>query len=288
MKAKLVKETLYEYGGAGFAYGGGSSIFPSNRGGQSNRGGFGGAANLGGPNMMYTYEIKPLNKTLQPEIYGEEGIENIHIGSDISGYEMNKKDGKLHVGTVMSVVKSDNGSLNYYIILDPNTSIKMKIDPTTALLISKLDGVDPIQGDQLLNKEDSELLKGEIMGSSNKDKTLKAKLVKESLNNQNIKDDANNLLVDLINKNIITSGYLTSTGYSALGKNKLFVKTNGLSFKEFDELIGKNYKNTNTSTSFSSNIFFYKNLYFFFYPHNENLREEDGKFWIVIRRNKLK
>ena len=63
MRAKRINE----YGGAGFSYGGGSSIFPVNRGGQMNRGGFGGAANLGGPNMMYTYEIKPLNRTLQPK-----------------------------------------------------------------------------------------------------------------------------------------------------------------------------------------------------------------------------
>ena len=181
MKAKLVKDLLKEYGGAGFSYGGGSSLFPSNRGGQSNRGGFGGASNLGGPNMMYTYEIKPLNKTLEPEVFTGDGNEIIHTGLDISGQELNKRDNKLHVGNVLKIVKSENGTLKYYLIFNPKTATPMKIDPTTAMLISKLDGVDPILGDQLLNKEDSELLKGEIMGNLSKNKTLKAKLVKESL-----------------------------------------------------------------------------------------------------------
>lgn len=177
MSKKIVKETLNEFGGAGFSYGGGSSMFRANRGR-----GFGGGSNLGGPNMMYTYEIVPLNKTLQPDVYGEEGSECVKIGSDISGYELNKKDGKLHAGSVLQIVKSNNGSLKYYIILDPDTSIKMKIDPTTANLISKLDGIDPIQGDQLLNKEDSEILKGELMGDIKaKPKKLKPKIVRESL-----------------------------------------------------------------------------------------------------------
>ena len=141
MRARLLKE----YGGAGFSYGGGSSIFPVNRGGQMNRGGFGGAANLGGPNMMYTYEIKSLNRTLQPLVMTPPEIETIHDGNDIKGMELNKKDGKMHVGILRKTVKSENGTLKWYEILCPQTNTMIKIDPTTAMLISKTSGVDPTE-----------------------------------------------------------------------------------------------------------------------------------------------
>jgi len=144
MRAKLIKE----YGGAGFSYGGGSSIFPVNRGGQMNRGGFGGAANMGGPNMMYTYEIKALNRNLQPLVMTPPEIEIIHDGNDVSGQELNKKDGKIHVGILRKTVKSENGSLKWYEILCPQTNTMIKIDPTTARLISKTAGVDPRETDE--------------------------------------------------------------------------------------------------------------------------------------------
>lgn len=150
MRAKLIKE----FGGAGFSYSG--ATMATSRPGGVNRGGFGGAANLGGPNMMYTYEIKPLNRTLQPEASDLEEDEKISIGNDISGLELNKKDDKLHVGSVQDIIKSENGSLKYYIIIDPDTAQLMKIDPTTALLVSKLDGVDPLG--VRLSKEEEELM----------------------------------------------------------------------------------------------------------------------------------
>jgi len=136
---------LSEYGGAGFSYGGGSSIFPVNRGGQMNRGGFGGAANMGGPNMMYTYEIKALNRNLQPLVMTPPEREDIHIGNDIQGFELNKRNDEIKVGVLTKIVKSTNGSLNYYVILDPDTNTFVKIDPTTANLVSKIDGEDPTQ-----------------------------------------------------------------------------------------------------------------------------------------------
>ena len=141
MRAK----TINEYGGAGFSYGGGSSIFPVNRGGQMNRGGFGGASNLGGPNMMYTYEIKALNRNLQPLVVTPPEREDVHIGNDIRGMELNAKDDITHVGILRKIEKSPTGTLKYYVILNPETNIEMKIDPTTALLISKTDGVDPLE-----------------------------------------------------------------------------------------------------------------------------------------------
>ncbi len=138
MRAKLIKE----WGGAGFSYGG-STIFPTNRGGQMNRGGFGGASNLGGPNMMYTYEIKPLNRLLQPDATEKDtAVEGIHNGHIIEGMELNKKDGKIHIGVVMQTVMEDNGEVKYYIILDDSTSMKVKIDPTTSQLLSGEHWVD--------------------------------------------------------------------------------------------------------------------------------------------------
>jgi hypothetical protein len=140
MRARKVNE----YGGAGFSYGGGSSVFPVNRGGQMNRGGFGGASNLGGPNMMYTYEIKALNRNLQPLLHNTPEIEELHVGNDIKGLELNKGNDITHVGILIRIEKSNNGTLKYYVILDPETNTEMKIDPTSALLISKTDGVDPL------------------------------------------------------------------------------------------------------------------------------------------------
>ena len=153
MRAK----TINEYGGAGFSYGGGSSIFPVNRGGQMNRGGFGGAANMGGPNMMYTYEIKALNRSLQPLVMTPVEQENIHLGNDIKGFELNKKDGKLHIGVLTKIEKSATGSLKYYEILDPKTNTKLKIDPTTALLISKTDGADPTETEEEKERDHSKV-----------------------------------------------------------------------------------------------------------------------------------
>ncbi|HUT81250.1 MAG TPA: hypothetical protein VMZ29_08605 [Candidatus Bathyarchaeia archaeon] len=171
MKAKLVKE----YMGAGFSFGGGSSIFPVNRGGQMNRGGFGGASNLGGPNMMYTYEIKPLNRTLQPEASDFEEIEEtIHDGHFIEGAELNKKDGKLHRGSVLRTVKSGDGSINYYVIICDETSQKMKIDPTTAVLLSGETFVDPRNIEP--GKDEADLERAGQM-----QETMKAKFVNESM-----------------------------------------------------------------------------------------------------------
>ena len=60
---KLVRESLIkESYGAGFSMSSGG--FRGGMGGIT-RGGFGGANNMGGPNMMYTYEIKPLNHSLE-------------------------------------------------------------------------------------------------------------------------------------------------------------------------------------------------------------------------------
>ena len=108
MKAKQIKEILKEWGGAGFSMSR-SSMF------SVNRGGFSGGSNLGGPNMMYTYEIKPLNRTLQPEPSDFTDIPEIRPGNVISGEELNKKDGKIHTGTILKI--GGNNNIDFYVIL---------------------------------------------------------------------------------------------------------------------------------------------------------------------------
>lgn len=179
MRAKKINE----FGGAGFSYGGASMA--SARPGGINRGGFSSANGFGGPNSMYTYEIKPLNRTLQPEANDTEGEERISKGNDISGAELNAKDDILHVGPVMNVVTSDDGSLMYYVILDPDTARQMKIDPTTARLVSKMDGVDPL-GVKLTPEEESLVNPGEksVASMGSKNESYQTKFVKESLNEE--------------------------------------------------------------------------------------------------------
>jgi len=128
MRAKQVNE----WGGAGYS----GSAFPSNRGGQMNKGGFGGALNVGGPNGMYTYEIKALNRTLQPKPNEYSESETIHNGHTIEGEELNRKDGKKHQGILMKTEYTENNQLKYYVIICDKTNRPMKIDPTSAVLIS--------------------------------------------------------------------------------------------------------------------------------------------------------
>ena len=165
--------TVHEWGGAGFSYG--SSIFPVNRGGQMNRGGFGGANNLGGPNMMYTYEIKPLNRLLQPKPNEVDDFERIHDGHVIEGEELNKKNGKILVGTVLQTVYADDGSIKYYVIIDEKDSIKKKIDPTTTQLLSGDNHVDP------RNKEPGRD-EADLERAGQMQETYRAKLINKTLN----------------------------------------------------------------------------------------------------------
>lgn len=128
MRAKQINEV----GGAGYSYGGGRSMFSINRGG-----GFGGANNMGGPNMMYTYEIKPLTRELQPKPTTDDGLEKIKVGNTVSGIQLNKRDKKRHTGTIIKINKnSTNNIINYYTILDQDTGTIIKIDPTTIDVLS--------------------------------------------------------------------------------------------------------------------------------------------------------
>ncbi len=104
-------------------------------GGTSSRGGgFGGAANMGGPNMMYTYEIKPLNTLLTQKQPMTNNYEEIHVGMSITGNKINDKDGKRYSGHIIRIVKTDNDAIKYYMIVSQNGDI-IKIDPTSAEII---------------------------------------------------------------------------------------------------------------------------------------------------------
>lgn len=186
VKKSDLKDQLKEYAGAGFSYGGGSSIFPVNRGGQMNRGGFGGASNLGGPNMMYTYEIKPLTRILQPKPSTFNTQEKIHGGHFIEGQELNKKDRKLHRGTVLRVEKNSDGEPMYYVILCDKMGIRIKIDPTTAVLLSGENYVDTRNKMHHMTKDKPDLKRAGQMQESN-NPTLRARLVNESNVDEDLK-----------------------------------------------------------------------------------------------------
>jgi hypothetical protein len=126
MRALQVKESY----GSGFSMGGGFT-----RGMMGRGGGFGGASNLGGPNMMYTYEIKPLNTLLTQKQNKTDDIEDIHIGLSIRGKKLNHETEKYYSGHVTNIVKTERGAIKYYEILD-KTGTKIKLNPTSAVIAS--------------------------------------------------------------------------------------------------------------------------------------------------------
>lgn len=133
MRAKYIYEILKESYGAGFSMAriGGMAGLGKNS--------FGGASNMGGANMMYTYEIKPLNHTLeQLPVVNDVQDEQIQIGSKISGFPVASNATPLKnkvTGIVHKIVKSDNGAIKYYIIQDEATQNKVKLEPLSVKLI---------------------------------------------------------------------------------------------------------------------------------------------------------
>jgi len=171
--SKIVRESLIQEGyGTGFSFTGGAI---KGLGGTS-RGGFGGAGNLGGPNMMYTYEIKPLNHTLEqlPTVTSDQ-TEQIQIGSKIRGevVRSNATPTKKRItGIVHKIEKTDDNSIKYYVVQDEATQLHVKIDPLTANLITH----EPVEyyqdaTDNVPSKRKEKL----------KDVTKNNKLVRESI-----------------------------------------------------------------------------------------------------------
>jgi len=133
---KNKRQFLREGYGSGFSFTGGRI---GGMGGTS-RSGFGGAGNLGGPNMMYTYEIKPLNHSLEqkPNMTANSQIVQIQIGSKISGEPIRSNatpNKKIIKGIIQKIVKTNDNSIKYYIIRDETTQEQVKIDPLTVKLI---------------------------------------------------------------------------------------------------------------------------------------------------------
>lgn len=150
MKAKTISQILFEVG-AGYAVWGGGSRGgfgnPSQGGITGGRGfGFGSSNNSGGPNMMYTYTIMPLNKTLEPAASDVMDEPIIHTGSVIKGTVLGKD---AHViGQVLRVEKDHDGNIKYYQVLDPETSTHVKVDPTSSYIWTpEPEGMTPVGQD---------------------------------------------------------------------------------------------------------------------------------------------
>ncbi len=132
MRAITIKEAY----GAGYSFTGGGGY----RGGMggTTRGGFGGAWNYGGSNMMYTYEIKPLNHTLEPLPSSGNGYPEIQLGSKIKGNVIRSNavpDKKQVIGIVHKIEQTIDGAIKYYVVQDEATQTHVKIDPLTVKLI---------------------------------------------------------------------------------------------------------------------------------------------------------
>jgi hypothetical protein len=137
-KFKIVKETITEAYGAGFSMSSGGTF--SGGLGHTTRGGFGGASNLGGPNMMYTYEIKPLNHTLEPVSHdATKQLPEIQVGSKIKGKPIisnaTPDKNKDITGYVRKIVTTVDNALKYYLVQDEATQNYVKLEPLSVKLI---------------------------------------------------------------------------------------------------------------------------------------------------------
>lgn len=135
-------------GGAGYAVyggGGGRSFGNPSMGsgfGFSRGRGFGGSMNLGGgPNLMYTYSVKPLTQDMQQPPTPQDAEEYIHAGSKIRGKILNSKDDI--TGQIIRVEEDHDNNIKWYLVLDPEDGIQKKVDPTTAYIVKPEEFVDP-------------------------------------------------------------------------------------------------------------------------------------------------
>ena len=109
------------------------------------RGGYGGASNIGGGNSMYTYEIKPLNHTLEPKSsVADTAINYMRLGSKISAVPIRTNATPTQVrirGILKDIKETENGSIMYYVVFDEATAQMVKCDPLSARLIIE----DPVE-----------------------------------------------------------------------------------------------------------------------------------------------
>ena len=112
---------------------------------------------------------------------------------------------------------------------------------------------------------------------------MKQSELRQIIKESNIRDDAKALLDQLIGLKLLKSGYVTTTGNSARGKNKIIGTPNVEynTFTSFNDAIKQNFKKVG-STSMSSAVFSNGTVHFFYYPSNSN------RFDIVVRRKNYK
>ena len=135
-----LEDTLKEgIGGAGYAvWGGGGGGYgnPSMGGRVYGRGfGFGqSSSNNGGPNLMYTYSIKPLDPILQQPATPQNNDKYIHPGSEIKGKVLGK-DKEVH-GKIVGIKDDTDGNILHYIVQEFDTALKFHVDPTSIKLVT--------------------------------------------------------------------------------------------------------------------------------------------------------
>lgn len=137
------EEKINEYGlGGSFSMGGGGqTIYPSGRFGQPNKGGFNASLYGGTNNSMYTYDIVPLNRSLQQkasELNDSEDEVPIYPGETIQGKELNKRSKTWVVGVLTKIERSEANTINAYVVQDIKTQELKRLDPTTVSVFTKL------------------------------------------------------------------------------------------------------------------------------------------------------
>ena len=131
-----LKEAINEYGstGAGYAVwgGGGGRNFGNPSAGRAIYGKGFGSGGRAADNSMYTYEIKPLNKILEP--YSENTITSryIHPGCVVKWKLLGKN--KHLIGQVQSIKKDGIGDILYYVVKNHETAENFRIDPTSIFI----------------------------------------------------------------------------------------------------------------------------------------------------------
>ena len=132
MRAKTLKENIGGGVGAGYSVWGGAGNGFGNAPGRGS--GFGQSSNNGGPNLMYTYDIKPLNQLLQQPGTPQGEDRYIHVGSDIAGKVLGKD--QYVEGQIVSIKEDEDHNIQYYEVLVTKTAEKVRVDPTSVELFT--------------------------------------------------------------------------------------------------------------------------------------------------------
>jgi hypothetical protein len=141
MKAKFINENIGNgYATSGTYYGNPSQVSGNSFGFRSGTGFMSG--NGTNQNSMYTYDVKSLNHTLEPQITQNPGEEEISVGSFVEGIVLNKvykfknkkSKGKIE-GKIISIKKDEDGNILYYNVQNSKNNIVYKVDPTSVLIV---------------------------------------------------------------------------------------------------------------------------------------------------------